>query len=100
MKTKSEYILKLIDEYLDIVEKNFRKQDQEINFFEIEEKYNTVVKAVEYVCSRALPEYTEQVEKTAKNSTNYKKCDSCQGWGCYNCCSSPEEIRARQGTFG
>ena len=24
----------------------------------------------------------------------------CNGWGCFNCCSSAEEIRGRQGTFG
>ena len=25
---------------------------------------------------------------------------NCGGWGCYGCCSSEAEIRARQGTFG
>jgi hypothetical protein len=24
---------------------------------------------------------------------------SCQGWGCYSCCSSEAELRQRQGTF-
>lgn len=25
---------------------------------------------------------------------------TCQGWGCYYCCLTSDEIRSRQGTFG
>ena len=34
-----------------------------------------------------------------KVATTYTGCD-CQGWGCTKCCSSEQEIRSRQGTFG
>ncbi len=27
-------------------------------------------------------------------------CPDCQGWGCWTCCTSEQEIRSRQGTFG
>jgi hypothetical protein len=33
-------------------------------------------------------------------SKKYVPCRNCEGWGCYSCCSSEQEIMGRQGTFG
>jgi len=33
-----------------------------------------------------------------KNPT--KVCSNCQGWGCVECCTSNQQIRSMQGTFG
>lgn len=27
-------------------------------------------------------------------------CATCDGWGCYACCNTEQEIRSKQGTFG
>ena len=45
---------------------------------------------------------TKQIEEIVEIFDTYEqnfKCDNCLDWGCALCCSSDNEIRARQGTF-
>lgn len=42
---------------------------------------------------------TKELLRKAEVSMTRDPC-VCNGWGCWSCCDSEEEIRGKQGTFG
>lgn len=53
-----------------------------------------------YIVNASDYKLVRSVSDTNKNVNKPKLCRGCQGWGCWECCTSEQQIRSMQGTFG
>lgn len=106
--TSESKLMKLIDRYIDLVEANLINNEDSSDF-----QFETTKKAYDELKELALkldgiargPSDEEIVQlykrlQERERKRSLKPACSCGGWGCWNCCSSEQEIRSCQGTFG
>lgn len=106
--TSESKLMKLVDRYIDLVEANLINNEDPSDF-----QFETTKKAYDELKELALklediargPSDEEIVQlykrlQERERKRSLKPACSCAGWGCWNCCSSEQEIRSRQGTFG
>lgn len=104
---KESELMKLIDRYIDLVEFNLTNESPSSSQLETTKKaYNQLKElALKLENIATVPSEEEIVQRYHKVQEHRSKAAlvpscSCRGWGCWNCCSSEQEIRSQQGTFG
>lgn len=105
-RTKND-IMRLIDRYVDLVEANLTDEQPSESQLEATKKaYNQLQEMASDFHNMAIGPSEEEIiqlyneVQKRNNKTSLVQACSCGGWGCWNCCSSEQEIRSRQGTFG
>ena len=105
-RTKND-VMRLIDRYVDLVEANLTDEQPSESQLEATKKaYDQLQEMASDFHDMAIgPSEEEIVQLYNKVQQRNSKVSlvpecSCGGWGCLNCCSSEQEIRSRQGTFG
>lgn len=106
--TSESKLMKWVDRYVDLVEANLINNEDPSDF-----QLETTKKAYEQLKELALkleniargPSDEEIVQlydqlQERRSKRRLEPACSCDGWGCWNCCSSEQEIRGCQGTFG
>lgn len=104
--SKSE-LMNWIDRYIDLVAYNLTCTEPSEYQLEITKKaYDQLKERVISLENKARGPSVEEIERLYKNLKEHEskarlvpRCE-CDGWGCFKCCSSEQEIRSKQGTFG
>lgn len=99
----SNTLMKLLDKY---IESLFDSKAGTIDIFKIKKTRKQLCDKIRLLVNnqfRVVATITYSENYSPYNRVPNKKyvpCRQCDGWGCYSCCSSEQEIRGRQGTFG
>lgn len=93
--TTHSNIMAMIDDYLDEVD----SANKSGNFIVVREMYINLSNKIKELCDNQYKLISEENYVPVHHNHKKKPC-SCDGWGCWNCCSSLQEIQSRQGTFG
>ncbi len=103
----TEKMLEIIDDYLDYVIA-IGENPSEDQMCKVKDKYTIMKGKVAELCNNQRTLTIESAVAPYPVNTAVKKyqrdkagnCFACSGWGCWQCCSSEQEIRARQGIYG
>ena len=96
----SKKMLDIIDNYLDyVIEIGDNPSEEQLRI--VKDKYTIMKGEITKLCyNQRIMTVESSVTPKHYNEKNKKHCPVCNGWGCWNCCSSEKEIRSCQGTFG
>lgn len=99
-------VMNLVDKYVDLLD-----DPNDPDYIEIKVAYRMLENKIKALCmnqkvtkieqeawSKQLHERAEQRKKYQGPSP--RPACNCEGWGCFGCCNTEQEIRGRQGTFG
>jgi hypothetical protein len=102
MSSKTEEIMKLIDNYVDTVLSNTNESEDlyskaEFLYKNIELEVFGLEKST-WITDKQVENMYEDLKKRRRRAALIPVCE-CSGWGCFKCCKTEQEIRSRQGIF-
>lgn len=94
--TTHSNIMAMIDDYLDEVE----AAQEHGNFIQVRQMYIKLSDTIKDLCNNQRVIVSESRYIPIHHNHSTEQSCTCDGWGCFKCCASEQEIRSRQGTFG
>ena len=94
-------LMKLVGNYVDLLD-----DPSDPDYIEIKIAYRVLENKIKELCDNQRVITIKPDERLSRPDyqptykPEYKSRCSCDGWGCWKCCSSEQEIRGKSGIFG